>query len=241
MIRIYIRPRIYQAISFDLDDTLYNNGPIIRAAEVSLQQFLHQTYSETHRWQKDDWIKLKTHIIQEQPELAHDTSAARLIMLEQGLLMLGYSRQDAECGARAGLNHFLHKRSDFTVSRSIINLLRDLGVKYRLIGITNGNVDAEKIGLGDVLDFVLNPGEGIRMKPYPDMFYLASRRLDIPLHSILHVGDSHGSDVMGARLAGCQSAWLKPAFDNAKQQEGGTLLPHLKIDSIAELAKLTLR
>lgn len=238
MTRIYLRPRAYQAISFDLDDTLYDNGPIIRAAEVSLQQFLHQTYSETRRWQRDDWIKLKESLIQNQPELAHDTSAARLIMLEQGLLMLGYSRERAETGAMAGLSHFLHKRSDFTVPITVINMLRELSLTYPLIGITNGNVDADKIGLGEVLEFVLHPGEGTRMKPYPDMFYIASRRLDIPLHSLLHVGDSHSSDVMGARMAGCQAAWLNPSFGRDKSHRFGQLLPHVEIQDIHELQEL---
>ncbi|AQS38228.1 haloacid dehalogenase superfamily enzyme, subfamily IA [Shewanella psychrophila] len=232
MTRIYLRPRPFQAISFDLDDTLYDNGPVIRAAEASLQQFLHQTYSETRRWQIDDWIKLKASLIQSQPELAHDTTAARLIMLEQGLLMLGYSRERAESGAMAGLNHFLQKRSDFTVPRSIINLLRELSFTYPLIGITNGNVDADKVGLGGVLEFVLHPGEGTRMKPYPDMFYIASRRLDISLHSLLHVGDSHASDVMGARMAGCQSVWLNPSFGRSKIREHRGILPHIEIDMI---------
>lgn len=238
MAQIYLRPRAYQAISFDLDDTLYDNAPMIRAAEASLLQFLHQNYSETRRWQRDDWIKLKTRLIHNQPELGHDTTAARLIMLEQGLLMQGYSREHAKSGAMAGLNCFLHKRSDFTVPRPVVNLLRDLSAKYPLIGITNGNVDADKIGLGDVLDFVLHPGAGTRMKPYPDMFYHACRRLNIPLHSLLHVGDSHASDVMGARMAGCQSAWLNPSFGRDKPHRFGQLLPHVEIQDIHELQEL---
>ncbi|BAJ03805.1 HAD-IA family hydrolase [Shewanella violacea] len=238
MVQVYIRPQAYQGISFDLDDTLYDNAPIIRAAEASLLQFLHQTYRETRRWQRDDWISLKTSLIQNQPDLAHDTTAARLSMLEQGLLMLGYSTEDAEVGAVAGLNHFLHKRSDFRVSRPVINLLRDLSLKYPLIGITNGNVDADKIGLGDVLSFVLHPGKGTRMKPYADMFNIACRRLDIPLASLLHVGDSHGSDVMGARMAGCQSVWLNPSFGRDKTLRFGRLLPHVEIENIHELQGL---
>ncbi|QFU21130.1 HAD-IA family hydrolase [Shewanella eurypsychrophilus] len=233
--KIYLRPHSFSAISFDLDDTLYDNGPIIRAAEQSLLEFLNYRYSETLRWQRTDWLELKKRLILNHPELAHDTTAARLIMLEQGLLGLGYSRGESEEGANAGLNHFLAARSAFTVSKPVIKLLEALSEQYPLIGITNGNVDADKIGLGNVLDFVLHPGQGTRMKPYPDMFYSACRKLDIPLHSLLHVGDSHVSDVQGARLAGCQSAWLNPKFDGAKSVMSHGLLPHVEVSSLQEL------
>ncbi len=235
MAKCYLRARPFYAISFDLDDTLYDNGPVIRAAEHSLLDFLQTTYPETVRWQRADWLKLKTELITHYPELAHDATAARLVMLEQGLMTLGYSREESAEGAQAGLDCFLHKRSDFDVSLSVINLLETLSTRYPLIGITNGNVDADRIGLGHALKFVLHPGEGARMKPYPDMFYSACRKLDIPLHGLLHVGDSHASDVQGARLAGCQSAWLNPKFDGAKSAMGHGLLPHVEVNSLQDL------
>lgn len=236
--KIYLRPHSFSAISFDLDDTLYDNAPIIRAAEQSLLEFLNYRYPETQRWQRTDWLELKKRLIQNHPELAHDTTAARLIMLEQGLLGLGYSRGESEEGANAGLNHFLAERSAFTVSKPVIKLLETLSEQYPLIGITNGNVDAEKIGLGSVLDFVLHPGQGTRMKPYPDMFYSACRRLDIPLHYLLHIGDSHSSDVVGARRAGCQAIWLNPGFGRQILQQAGHPLPQIEIERLEELDSL---
>lgn len=235
MTRCYLRAKPFHAISFDLDDTLYDNGPIIRAAEQALLEYLQVNYPLSVSWQRADWVKLKTELLSCYPELVHDTTAARLVMLEQGLMTLGYSREESEKGAVAGLECFLQKRSDFEVSPPVINQLELLATKYPLIGITNGNVDAQKIGLGHLLQFVLHPGEGTRMKPYPDMFYSACRKLDIPLHCLLHVGDSQVSDVQGSRLAGCQSAWLNPRFDGNKSPLSYELLPHMEISSLEDL------
>lgn len=238
MAQSYIRTRDFQAISFDLDDTLYDNRPVLKRAEASLMAFLAQEYCETRRWQRADWIALKAALLSKYPELIHDTTAARFVMLEQGLLTLGYSRADAEIGAQRGLEHFLKDRSNFTVSPSIITMLEELGGRYPLIGLTNGNVDADKIGLDSLFKFVLHPGDGTRKKPYPDMFYSACRRLDIAHQALLHVGDSYLNDVQGARMAGCQSIWLNPAFGRDSVDKGCGMLPHVEIGDISELAVL---
>ncbi|ABV38730.1 HAD-superfamily hydrolase, subfamily IA, variant 1 [Shewanella sediminis HAW-EB3] len=238
MVHSYIRTRDFRAISFDLDDTLYDNRPVLKRAEASLMAFLYREYGKTCRWERTDWIALKTSLLHKYPELIHDTTAARFVMLEQGLLILGYSRADAETGAQRGLDHFLKDRSDFTVSTSIITMLEELGSRYPLIGLTNGNVDAAKIGLDSVFQFVLHPGDGTRKKPYPDMFYTACRRLNIAHQTLLHVGDSYLNDIQGARMAGCQSVWLNPAYDRTRVDKGAGMLPHIEIDDISELSVL---
>lgn len=238
MIRCYIKPNKINAISFDLDDTLYDNRPIIQKAEDELTYFLHQEYPLTEELKKSDWSDLKLALFREQPELCHDTGVARTTVLSRGLRQLGYSIKEAKTGAQDGLYCFLKHRSDFSISPPVLNLLQILGQKMPLVGITNGNVDAERIGLGPLLEFVLSPGLGVRMKPAPDMFNLAINRLDISANNLLHIGDSHSADVMGARLAGCQSVWLNPGFgaENAEQIRGS--LPHLEISSIEELRLL---
>ena len=238
MIRCYINPSNIRAISFDLDDTLYDNRPIIIKAETELARFLHQAYPLTVKFTLADWLALKRHLLEARPELRHDTGLARLAVLTQGLCQLGYSTEEAEVGANRGLNCFLQYRSDFTISPTVVELLEALGQNYRLIGITNGNVDAQRIGLSSLFEFVLSPGNGVRMKPAPDMFEIALGKLDIPAAQLLHVGDSHSSDVMGARLAGCQSVWLNPGFGRDEAEYAKAYLPHLEIDSIEQLKLL---
>ncbi|NRD75739.1 HAD-IA family hydrolase [Shewanella sp. VB17] len=236
--RCYINPSNIDAISFDLDDTLYNNLPIIQKAEDELVHFLHQEYPLTARLKKSDWSDLKKALFRAQPELCHDTGLARKTVLSRGLHQLGYSIKEAETGAQDGLNCFLRHRSDFAISSPVLSLLQILGQKWPLVGLTNGNADADRIGLGPLFEFVLSPGLGVRMKPAPDMFNIAINRLGISAHRLLHVGDSHCADVMGARLAGCQSVWLNPAFGAEDMGQAKGSLPHLEISRIEDLMLL---
>lgn len=236
--RCYLRPQNIHAISFDLDDTLYNNQPYILNAEAELTQFLHQSFPLTAAWQSQDWRRLKLLLLQQMPELAHDTTAARVATLRQGLLQLGYSASEAERGAAEGLACFYFHRSHFQVSSDVLSLLQRLAQRFRLVGITNGNVDAERIGLGDAFEFVLHPGNGVRMKPAKDMFDLACARLGIRPEQLLHVGDSLNADVRGARLAGCQSVWLNPSFGQLESLPIAALLPHMEIAALGSLSDI---
>ncbi|WP_028767908.1 HAD-IA family hydrolase [Shewanella fidelis] len=236
--KIYIRPQAFQVISFDLDDTLYDNRPIIVAAESELLSFLQQHYPKSTKWQFADWRRLKLALFKESPELRHDTTVARLTMLERGLLQLGYDAQTAKAGAKAGLEHFVKHRSHFKVSTEVIELLAQLKQKYRLIGITNGNVDHQRIGLEGLFEFVLHPGLGHPQKPAATMFELAGNKLQLPLNKILHVGDSAKSDVYGARRAGCQAIWLNPGFGVIDKSSAYGVLPHIEISSVLQLRQL---
>ncbi|WOT04867.1 HAD-IA family hydrolase [Shewanella youngdeokensis] len=236
--KIYIRPQLIRAISFDLDDTLYDNRPIIRHAEAATQQFLHQHYPKSKQWQLNHWHQFKRALLTRSPALKHDTSLARSVMLEQGLMALGYTATQAQSGAKAVLDEFILHRSQFTVSPAVIELLQSLKQHYRLIGITNGNVDHQRIGLGDVLEFVLHPGLAAKQKPAKDMFVQASQQLGLPLENILHVGDSATSDVDGARRAGCQAVWLNPGFGVTLPATSACHLPTIEINDIHALAAL---
>jgi len=178
--------------------------------------------------------------VTQNPILAHDTTAARIATLHHGLSLLGYSESEAKRGAEEGLACFYFHRSHFQVSDDVLALLARLSAHFRLIGITNGNVDAERIGLGEVFEFVLHPGCGVRMKPAKDMFSLACERLNIGLDQLLHVGDSMNADVRGARLAGCQSVWLNPSFGRVASLPIAAILPHMEIATLDSLLEMLL-
>lgn len=59
--------------------------------------------------------------------------------------------------------------------------------------------------------FVLTSSEAGRRKPHPEIFRLAAERLGVPPARILHVGDSVGDDLEGARAAGLGGCWLVSA------------------------------
>ncbi|AZG71951.1 HAD-IA family hydrolase [Shewanella livingstonensis] len=233
----YQRLQPFSAISFDLDDTLYNNLPYVIHASDQLFSLIHQAYPATTAWDFAQWQQLKHMLFTLHPELAHDTTAARYAMLHQGLLHFGYSEVEASKGAQDGMACFTHYRSNFTVDDNVMRLLERLSQHYRLVGITNGNVDTQRIGLDKVMQFVLHPGHGVKMKPAADMFNLACRQLDIKPAELLHVGDHPLSDIAGAKMAGCQSVWLNPCMQQ-RHKTAQLVLPHVEINHLDLLLEL---
>jgi len=116
-------------------------------------------------------------------------------------------------------------------------VLQQLGKQFPLIGITNGNVDSRRIGLSEVMQFVLHPGHGVKMKPHSDMFTLACKQLVIEPSQLLHIGDHPLSDIAGAKMAGCQSIWLNPCMQQ-KHKTAQTVLPHVEINQLTLLLRL---
>ena len=233
----YQRLQPFSAISFDLDDTLYNNRPYVVHAREQLFGLINQIYPATAAWNIAQWNQFKHELFILHPELVHDTTAARYAMLHQGLLHFGYSEIEASKGAQEGMRCFHHHRSNFTVDQNVMALLQNLSQKYPLIGITNGNVDTQRIGLEEVMQFVLHPGHGVKMKPSADMFNLACRQLDIQPSALLHVGDHPLSDIAGAKMAGCQSIWLNPCMQQ-RHKKAQPVLPHVEINQLDLLLKL---
>ena len=250
--RCYLKPLAFKVLSFDLDDTLYDNLPHIHRAEAAFLAFMQQNFNAEHGWHSAFWYQTKMHLVQSTPALQHDIGLLRWRTVEYLLQQLGLTANEARVGADAGLDCFLHHRSDFTVSDEVISLLNQLGERFTLIGITNGNVDACRIGLTPVLDFVLHPGNGVKMKPAPDLFIKAQQLLDVSPSQILHIGDSFKADVVGARRAGCQSAWLNPSFGRYYAEDSGEdvlglpkihaplshQLPHFELELLFELQHL---
>ncbi|WP_298776524.1 HAD-IA family hydrolase [uncultured Shewanella sp.] len=252
--QVFIKPQAISCLSFDLDDTLYDNRPIMRRAEQALLAHLHDKFTATEQWHANEIMRVKAKLLECHPGLAHDVSQLRRMAIEQGLLDAGYSQGQAQKGAFEALAYFLHYRSDFRISDTVLDLLKSLQQKYPLIAITNGNVDAKRIGLDGLIEFSLSPGNGMRMKPFGDMFHLALNRLNIDAHQLMHIGDSSHSDVCGARQAGCQAAWLSPAFGDVDTEnelnttfttlehnvmnKQSRLLPHIRITRLEELKAL---
>ncbi|WP_153914177.1 HAD-IA family hydrolase [Shewanella sp. TC10] len=232
----YLRLRPFKAISFDLDDTLYHNAPHIIKAESALSLFMQEQFNVPDNWGITQWRELKAKVIAVHEELAHDTTAARYEVLRQALIQWDYTEIEASQGAQQGLECFCFHRSDFTVDETVLGLLKELGQHYPLVGITNGNVDSHRVGLSEVLEFVVHPGHGVRMKPYSDLFDLSCQHLEIEHRDLLHIGDHSISDVLGARHAGCQSLWLNLQADEAGRAQ--YILPHLEIEQLQELRHL---
>ncbi|MEK9721639.1 MAG: HAD family hydrolase, partial [Quisquiliibacterium sp.] len=83
--------------------------------------------------------------------------------------------------------------------------------QYRLVAISNGNADLDRIGLGKLFSASLSAQDLDFAKPDPRIFLKACSQVGIEPARVLHVGDDLRLDVLAARQAGLQSAWLRRA------------------------------
>lgn len=224
-----------RAISFDLDDTLYDNRPVIENAEQWMVDHMRDRYLASAMYDRAWWLQLKHELQRADPSLHDDVSRCRLMMLEVGLQRGGMAESQAKQEAKQVFAEFLEVRSQVVVPAESIEVLKQLSRHFPLVVITNGNVLLERIGLDGHFKHVLKAGNGRKMKPAPDMFRLMAVQLKLRPQQILHVGDDVTTDIFGAIRNGYQAAWI-----NNQGQDWRTLhtLPHLMLQDIRDLLTL---
>lgn len=232
-----------RALSFDLDDTLYDNVPIINRAEDLLQRELERRY-DLAGTQADAafWKEQRVSALHDEPELEHDVTELRIRTLERGFEFLGRPLKGGRGEARALIDYFIWVRSQIAVPDTSTGLLADLRQRYQVAAVSNGNSDIAQDGLKPYFSYDLRPTlHRFKSKPAPDLFHEYARLLNIPPCEILHVGDDPVTDVQGAVEAGCQCAWLRGGYAGKCDLEPNlTVLPHVELSSLEELRTLLL-
>lgn len=232
---LYHKPlQDFKIISFDLDDTLYDNGPVIKRAEQHFLQYLRESTQVT-AIDTIYWRSWKNKIYQQDPILCEDVTKWRLQALIQMLQFHQQSPTRIEQISKKAMDIFLQWRNIIDIPNISIMTLKQLRQYYPLVALTNGNVDPMAIGLDD-FDLILKGGLDGRAKPHPELFLAIAKHYDILPQQILHVGDSLITDVGGAIKAGCQAVWLNTT--NNPSPEYQDEFPHLEIQKIEELLKL---
>lgn len=226
------------AITFDLDDTLYDNHPVIYRAETETLAFIQHYHPRLAGLQTDDFRRIRQQLLAEDPECCHDVTEWRRRALERLMLQIGFSAEQATEGSVAAMHHFARWRSRVKIVPETHNLLNKLAKKWPLAVITNGNADPHLFGLGDKFQFILRAGPHGRKKPFIDMYQLACQKLALPAAQILHVGDDLTTDITGAIRQGMQACWVNPQSVNLLHATDSRLLPHLEISRLTLLEKL---
>lgn len=236
--KFYRRIAPIKAMTFDLDDTLYDNYPVIVRMERELLSWLQQTHPAVAHMEKLDWLNVKRRVLLQDPELKSDVTLCRLVQLKQGFLEVGYDDKQAQSAAEEGLQVALDWRSRFEVPQQSLDVLTQLGEKIPLVAITNGNVDLDKVGLTAYFQSVLKAGPDGLAKPAGDMFVKAQQILGLPAENILHVGDHIVTDVHGAKLAGFAACWFNDVNKNVVQYPRARTLPDMEIHNLQPLLTL---
>ena len=221
-----------RALTFDLDDTLWDNSTVLRAAEQSLYDWLAEHYPRIGRhYSLEDMQQLRRDLLQRSPELRHDVNVLRKSSLRIAAATAGYDDSLVEPAFAV----FLEARHRVTLYSDVepsLQRLRD--AVYCLGTLTNGNADVARLGLGHLFDFSLSAASTGKAKPHPRMFEEACRRAGVAPAQLAHIGDEAATDLAGAQAAGVTVIWM----NRGGQLPTPAVAHHAEVHDMAQLLSL---
>ena len=223
--------RDVQAVIFDLDDTLWEVGPVIVRAEHAMLEFLARRYPRVLELHTLDSMRdVRARMALEHPAMRHDFTWLRLESLRHHARVAGYP----DTMAQEAFDVFYRARNEVTLYDDALPALEQLHGRFRLFAVSNGNADLGAIGIGRFFEHTLAAREAGVLKPDPRIFALLLERAGVSPQHALHVGDDVVADVEGARRAGLTPVWV----DRAGEGWPAPTSPPLMVRSLAELVVL---
>lgn len=224
--------RDVQAVIFDLDDTLWEVGPVIVRAEHAMLAFLADRYPRVLELHSLESMRdVRARMALEHPTMRHDFTWLRLESLRSHAREAGYP----EAMAHEAFAVFYRARNDVTLFDDVLPALERLHRRFRLFAISNGNADLAAIGLARFFEQALAARDAGMLKPDPRIFALLLQQADLGPERALHVGDDVIADVEGARRAGVTPVWLNRA---GEEWPAAAHPPPLTVRTLTELAEL---
>lgn len=221
-----------RAITLDLDDTLWEIGPVIRRAEAMLWQWLAEHYPRIpERWNAQDVVTLRVSMFEEFPHMAHDFRFMRKTALERIALDSGYSADLVE----PAFCVFDDARNEVELYPEVVDELAWLAERFVVIAITNGNANLHAIGIAEQFDDIITSVKIGVAKPARRIFDAAIKRAGVSPGETLHVGDDAESDIQGARDAGMRTVWVNR---NSAQWPSHLDAPDATVESMSGVREL---
>lgn len=196
---------VIKVITLDLDDTLWDAGPVLaRAEDVQYAWISAHAPRVAARYSVQELQAYRRAMAQADPALRHDFTALRRAALARLLEEHDYDPHLAH----EGVETFVRARSEVTLFPEVDEVLRNLALDYRLVGLTNGNTDLVRAGVAHYFEFSLAPSDTGTSKPDPRMFEAALQRAGVPAEAAVHVGDEPYYDIEGAHRATVAAVWV---------------------------------
>lgn len=193
------------AICFDLDDTLWAVGPVLKRAEQVMYAWLAERCPRvTERHDLQSMRAVRERVVAEHPKRRHDLTFLRRQALSILVTEAGYGRACAE----EAFAVFLAVRNEVEVFADVRPALKRLQSKYRLLALTNGNADLVAIGLDGFFETCLGARDAGVAKPDRRIFAALLQRVQLAPGQVAYVGDDPVVDVEGARRAGLEAVWM---------------------------------
>ena len=223
-----------KAITFDLDNTLWDNTGIIESADKAMIEKLRRLVPKKIGDCETLPIQLiREKIAESEPGLVHRVSAMRKRVLTEWFITKGCEVEEANKLALIGFNEFYKERQKIKFFPGVEEILSNLSKLFPLGAITNGNADILSMPVGSFFKFSLTAEDFLAPKPEKDIFLFAIKKLNVSPQNILHVGDNFNDDILGASLLGMRTAWITKKQSNPQNN----VIPDLTLKTVTDLPK----
>ncbi|WP_239452584.1 MULTISPECIES: HAD family hydrolase [unclassified Halomonas] len=208
-----------KAITFDLDDTLWDNSGVMQRTEQGHVDWLTEQLGAWQRGREEpltppialsDYLSERQALARRSWSRRGDFSWLRERTLIQLLEESGVNRAAAHWWAALAMQRFHSLRILVTPFPDTDAMLERLKGRYRLGSITNGNVAFHRLPLARHFQARIAAGEMFAPKPDPRPFLAMLARLQVKACETLHVGDSWEEDVLPAIRLGLRAIWIAP-------------------------------
>ena len=197
-----------ELITFDLDDTLWDNMPTIRKAEIDTRKWIEDKVGRIEWGDFDDFLNLREELIKEDESIAWDISKLRKEIFRKKLIHIEPQPYRNEIVDKA-FEIFIQKRHEVEFYDGVEESIEQLSQKYTLGILTNGNADIFKFEIGKFFDFSISSLEAKDSKPNRSHFDQALNKINSSNYSdMLHIGDHQINDVFGAFNLGIEALWF---------------------------------
>jgi FMN hydrolase / 5-amino-6-(5-phospho-D-ribitylamino)uracil phosphatase len=202
----YPRLSNLKAVTLDLDDTLWPVEPSLVRAELALREFFAGTAPlAAARFADADAIHgLRRQLASTTPALLIDMGAFRRALIHAVLQQTGEDTGLVE----SAFDVFYTQRNKVDHYPDTIDALTRLSRRYKLLALSNGNADLNRVGIGHYFAGAIAAGDIGIAKPDPRIFQSALTQLQLHAHEVVHVGDDPHLDVDGAMNAGLDAVWV---------------------------------
>ena len=195
-------------ITFDLDDTLWDNRPTIIKAEIDTRKWIEDKVGEIEWGDFNDFLNLRDDLIKEDQTIEWDISKLRKEIFRKKLRHITPENFRDEIVDKA-FEIFIAKRHEIKLFEGVKESLKNLSRKYTLGVLTNGNADVYKFDIGKYFKFSISSLEAKDSKPNRAHFDMAITKVkDISFENILHIGDHQINDILCAYNLGIDTIWF---------------------------------
>jgi FMN hydrolase / 5-amino-6-(5-phospho-D-ribitylamino)uracil phosphatase len=229
-------------LSFDLDDTLWPNPPVIQSANHAMLNKLHELVPRTKQLLPSTQLKQwHQQFFNSVVGIDFDLNQKRLKAIANYLSAIDEPDPDNMIAGQV-FDAFFRARQCVKLYDDVLLALEQLSKRFRLVSLTNGNADMNQINGHHFFESHYTAAQFAVAKPDPRIYRKLLTAVNCPAARLAHIGDSLTMDVEPAQKIGINGIWLdrqSNSFANESEANQVNVQPKLTVNTLTELAELT--